>query len=257
MTAGRKQKLKKAFSITTNIIVYAFFALCVFLLVLAVVSKRDVDGAVKIFGREMRIVVSSSMEKCDETDVSRYEIKDLPVKTAIFIKLVPEDPQEAEAFYAELKKGDVLTFLYEQKTISHRIVSITKKGTGGYIIVLQGDNRSSDNGAMTQTIDTSESSSNCIIGKVTGANYVLGVLVCAVQEPLGLALIIIVPCAIILILQVVKIVNVVHLAKREKAEQKAQAQEHEIEALKRKIAELEGSLSPEDTENNNKQEGIE
>ena len=67
------------------------------------------DGAVNFFGYEMRTVLSDSMEKCDETDVSGFEIKDIPVKSLVFTETVPTG-EAAEEWYANLKVGDVLTF---------------------------------------------------------------------------------------------------------------------------------------------------
>ena len=143
----RATGFRKALNIIFNVFVYAFVVLGIFAVMLTIFSKRDADGAINVFGMQMRIVISPSMEKCEETDVSAYKIKDIPVKSMVFITLVPEDEAAAEEWYSTLQVGDVLTFKYKydtQETITHRIVSITQKPTGGYIISLEGDNKASD-----------------------------------------------------------------------------------------------------------------
>ena len=241
-------KALKILSIVGNVLVYVFFALCLFLLALSVFSKRDADGAVKIFGREMRIVVSSSMEKHESTDVSNFKIKDIRVKSAVFIQLVPEEEEKAHEWYAKLEVGDVLTFRYviasKQETITHRIVSIEEKEKG-FEIVLEGDNKGDSMGVTQQVIETwyhgNQADLNYVLGKVTGKSYFIGLIVFALTQPLGLSLIVIVPCMIIIVLQVIKIVGVLTEAKHQKAEEEVQKQASEMEELKRRIAELEAS----------------
>lgn len=245
----KKAKAKKALNIVANVLVYVFFALCVLVLIFSIFSKRDADGAVKMFGYEMRNVVSPSMEKDENFDYTGLKIKDLPVKTLVFVKLKPENEAKAAEWYASLKVGDVLTFRYRisrgQITITHRIISIEEEREGGYVIVLQGDNGASEDNDTrgTQTIHTkpqnAEESANYIIGKVTGQSYFLGILVWGVKQPVGIALIIIIPCVIIILLQVVKIVGAAGEGKRKKIEEERKAKEREVEELKRKIAELE------------------
>ena len=259
MEQAVKERIFKILKITGNVLVYVFFALCLAFLVLSIASKRDVDGAVKIFGHEMRIVLTGSMEKNEHTwdQVKQYKIKNIPQYSAVFVELVPDDREEAQAWYAELEVGDVLTFRYvmagRQETITHRIIEIEEK-TGGRLISLKAENGAGTPDTWdTQIIDTSATNStNYIIGKVTGKNYLLGLITYEVKQPLGIALIIIVPCVILIIWQVVKIVNVLNAGKREKAEEKAQAQQSELEELKRRIALLEGEQTdgpPADSEN--------
>ena len=229
------KKLKKGFSVFTSVLATLFFVLCMFALVVTITSKKDADGAMSIFGHQLRIVVSDSMEKCDQTDVSDYKIKSIPVKSMVFIELVPENEREAQEWYADLEVGDVLTFKYtyvKQETITHRIIDIEEKETGGYIITLEGDNKASGSTTLKQTIDTSiVGSTNYVVGKVTAKSTVLGHVVYAVMQPLGTALIIIVPCVAIIIMDVIKIVSVLGEGKKKK-------QQEEIEELKRQLNEL-------------------
>ena len=68
------ETLKKFWNIASTVLVYLFIAICIFSVVIAIASKKDSDGTATIFGKQMRIVISPSMEKCDQTDVSKFEI---------------------------------------------------------------------------------------------------------------------------------------------------------------------------------------
>ncbi len=239
MPNDKPNKTKKILRIVFDILTYLFFALCICTLFLSVTAKKDADGAVNLGGKQMRVVVSNSMEKCDQTDVSDYEIKDIPIKSMLFIDLVPEGKEEAEKWYADLKVGDVLTFRYlyvRQETITHRITKITPKQTGGYVINLEGDNKGSNTDTIAQTIDTSLTDSpNYVIGKVSGQSYALGLLVTAVKSPVGIVCIIIIPCVIIAIFEVVRLVNALTEKKREKERAEQRKKDEEFEELKRQL----------------------
>lgn len=235
--------LRKAGKIALDVIVYLFIALCLLAVVLVITSKKDSDGTATIFGKQMRFVQSPSMEKCEMTDVSAFEIKDIPMRSMVFIETVPEDPAKAAEWYAGLKVGDVLTFKYvyvRQETITHRITAIEPKETGGYIISLEGDNKSSDDGVLTQKIDTSiENNPNYIIGKVTGQNYPLGLLINALKSPAGIVCIIILPALAIIVLEVIKIINAFSAERKKKDEEEKEMQQNELDELRARLAELE------------------
>ncbi len=244
---------KKALKLVQNILTYVFVGLCIVLVVFTVLSKKN-DGAVNVFGHQARIVISESMEKCEQTDVSNYKIKDIPLKSMVFIEVVPEDEAKAEEFYKSLKVGDVLTFRYKydrQETITHRIVekkeNVNNNGvpTGGYTFTMKGDNKALANDPNaskadvgTQEINTDVESVNYIIGKVTGQSVVLGYTIYALKQPLGIALIIIIPSAIIMILEIIKIVGILNEDKKKKTEEEKDKQANEIEALKKELEEL-------------------
>ena len=234
---------KKVGKIVLNSLLYAFLAICIFLVFVTVVSKRDSDGAAEIFGYQMRVVVSDSMAANDLTDVSEYEIKDIPIRSMVFVQVMPEDPAEATAFYRGLKVGDVLTFRYvytSQVTITHRITSITEKDTGGFLIELAGDNKTSDNGQLYQTIDTSiPNNMNYVIGKVVGRSLLLGALLSFLLQPVGLVLLIIVPCLIIILLEVLKIIKMFADEKKKKVQDEVDQKDRELEELRSRLAALE------------------
>lgn len=240
-------KVKKILGIALNVLLYALLAACLFLLFVSVSSKKDSDGAATVLGKQFRLIRSDSMAESEFTDVSGYDIGSLPIKTLIVVDTVPTDEAEAEEWYASLEVGDVLTFRYvytAQETITHRITSIEKKETGGYIIELKGDNATSETAAGTQTIDTSVAESpNYVIGKVTGKSYVIGLLIYALKTPVGIVCIVILPCAIIIGLEIVRIVSVITEEKRKKAQEQSEKQESEIEKLKRELAALQNAVS--------------
>lgn len=250
-----RQKIKKIGKIAMDTVLYLFIALCLLAVTLVITSKRDSDGTATVFGKQMRFVQSPSMEKCELTDVSAFEIGAIPVRSVVFIETVPKDKAKADAWYADLKVGDVLTFKYvyvRQETITHRITAIEQKETGGYIISLAGDNKSSEDGALTQVIDTSlENSPNYVVGRVTGQCYPLGLLIHVLQKPVGIVCIVILPSLVILALEVVKIVRVLGAERKEKYKKEAEQRQGELDELRRRLAELEGERADRSEENEN------
>lgn len=239
----KKQTMKKIGNIVANTLLYLFLAICVFSVLIAIVSKKDTDGAAELFGYQMRIISSDSMAECDLTDVSEYEIGSLPLRSMVFVEIMPQEEQQADQWYRSLKVGDVLTFRYvytKQVTITHRIISIEEKDTGGFLIQLEGDNKNSDSQQMTQVIDTSiPENTNYVIGKVVGQAKLLGFVTSLLQEPVGLILIVIVPCFIIIALEIMKIVGVYSVDRKKKEQEERQRKEDELEELRRRLAELE------------------
>lgn len=239
--------VKKILKIGANVLTYAFLVLCIFTLFIAVSSKKDADGAATVFGKQIRIIRSDSMAKSEFTDVSNYKIKSLPIKSLIVVETVPKAEEKREAWFSKLKVGDVLTFRYvfvSQETVTHRITAIEAKEDGGYIIELKGDNAASENGAGTQTIDTSDlQSPNYVIGKVTWKSHALGVLVYALKTPVGIICIVILPCLIIIGLELARIIGVLQENKRKKAKEEAEKKENEIEELKRQLAALQTAVA--------------
>jgi hypothetical protein len=238
-----KANTKKIGNIALNVLVYVFLAICIFSVFITVLSKRDSDGAVQLFGYQMRVVTSDSMSESKFTDVSYYKIKDIPIRSMVFVKVMPDDPTKVDEWYRSLKVGDVLTFRYvytTQVTITHRITSITEKETGGFIIELTGDNKNSEDGQLTQIIDTSiPNNTNYVIGKVTGQSKILGLIMSFLMQPIGMLLAIIVPCFVIILFEILKITRVLGEDKKKKEREEKETKQREIEELRRKIIELE------------------
>ena len=194
-----------------GVILFCFLAVATLAVIVTLFSKKNETGAVEFMGYQTLVVISESMEKCSETDVSNFEIQSIPKNALIVIQLVPEDPFAVENWYRSLKVGDVLTFRYyytTQITITHRITSITEKETGGFIIELEGDNKSLNSNQLKQVIDTSEvNSMNYVVGKVKFVSGFSGVVLSALKSPIGLVFLIMVPCVIIIMMEILQINN--------------------------------------------------
>ena len=239
--------IKKVLGTLVNVLLYTFICISILGIVLTISAKKEPDGASTVFGRQIRYVLSPSMEKCDQTDVSQYEIKDIKVRSMVFIEVVPKDEREAKEWYADLEVGDVLTFKYvyaKQETITHRITDIYPNENGGYTITLEGDNKNADSNVLTQTIDTSlKNSPNYVIGKVTGQSYLLGLFISVLKSPAGIISIIILPSFVILLMEVLKIVRMMNADKHKKHEEEKAQQLSELDELRRRLAELEAQKS--------------
>ena len=243
---------KKVANIVLDVVVVAVLLLALFTMIVTVNAKKSKDGTATIFGYQLRFVQSGSMEKCAYTDVSKYKVKSIKVKSCVFIKTAPTDVEKIKEWYKTLKVGDVLTFQYKGEIITHRIVKIEEKETGnGYIITLKGDYKSSkDNEPAEQVIDTevdTPATVNYIIGKVTGQSYLLGLCVYVLKKPVGIVCVVIVPCLLMIVIQIFRIVNVLGEDKKNKRKEEQANKDDEIEELKRQLAALQNAAAPEES----------
>lgn len=244
---------KKVANIVLDVVVVAVLLLALFTIVVTINAKKSQDkDASSIFGYQLRFVQSGSMEKCAYTDVSKYKVKSIKVKSCVFIKTAPTDVEKIKEWYKTLKVGDVLTFQYKGEIITHRIVKIEEKETGnGYIITLKGDYKSSkDNEPAEQVIDTevdTPATVNYIIGKVTGQSYLLGLCVYVLKKPVGIVCVVIVPCLLMIVIQIFRIVNVLGEDKKNKRKEEQANKDDEIEELKRQLAALQNAAAPEES----------
>lgn len=238
-----KKKTKKIINILSNIILGIFLVVCIFSVIITLLSKKDSDGTAEIFGYQLRIITSESMAECPNTDVSNFKIKSIPLRSLVFVETVPDNSEEANKWYSELQVGDVLTFKYvytTQVTITHRIISIEDNGNGGYKIVLAGDNKNSEGGQLVQTLDTSlDEGTNYIIGKVTGQSRFIGTILSVLKTTLGIILLIMVPCVIIIGFEVSRIVRVYSDERKKKYQDEQEKKDKEIQELRDMIAKLE------------------
>ena len=236
-----KTKIKKISNIALNVLIYVFMAICIVSVIATVFFPMSSDGATTVLGYQFRVVTTGSMAKSPETDVSGYKIKSIPQNSLVIIKTMPEDPQEAADWYEnEVAIGDVLTFkyLYErQLVITHRVVDKYPNPEGeGYVIVLEGDNKNENVNLARQVIYTADDDSvNYIIGKVQAKSYVFGLFIGAMKEPLSLLLLIILPCLVIIGLEVAKIFKIVNAEKRERALVETAKKDEEILDLKKQL----------------------
>ena len=263
---------KKVANIVLDVVVVAVLLLALFTMIVTVNAKKSKDGTATIFGYQLRFVQSGSMEKCAYTDVSKYKVKSIKVKSCVFIKTAPTSEKEINEWYKTLKVGDVLTFQYNKNdgsvapedyegdsmVITHRVIRIEKKETGnGYIITLKGDYKSSkDNEPAEQVIDTevdTPATTTYIIGKVTGQSYLLGLCVYVLKKPVGIVCVVIVPCLLMIVIQIFRIVNVLGEDKKNKRKEEQANKDDEIEELKRQLAALQNAAAPEESADTQKE----
>ncbi len=254
---------KKVANIVLDVVVVAVLLLALFTIVVTVNAKKGKDGTATIFGYQLRFVQSGSMEKCAYTDVSKYKVKSIKVKSCVFIKTAPTSEKEINEWYKTLKVGDVLTFQYNKNdgsaapedyegdsmVITHRVIRIEKKENGnGYIITLKGDYKSGkDSEPAEQVIDTevdTPAKTTYIIGKVTGQSYLLGVCVYVLKKPVGIVCVVIVPCLLMIVIQIFRIVNVLGEDKKNKRKEEQANKDDEIEELKRQLAAFQNNKEP-------------
>lgn len=232
-----REQVKKIARIASTVLLFLIVIACGIAMILAMIAKRADSDAPTLFGYQLRVVTTDSMAECDLTDVSDYEVGSIPAGSLVFIKTMPEDVTEAEAWCRDLKVGDVLTFRYtyaEEVTITHRIIAITEKETGGYLIELAGDNKNSTTyNQLTQTIDTSIAvRSNYIVGKVTGQSELLGTIA---GRPTAILLMVLLVGFLVILIEAIRFVSL--LQKQGVTELK-----DELADLQRRLADIETRL---------------
>ena len=234
---------KRSVKIVFTVVLYLFVALCVLSVVLLLLGKGERDGATTVFGYQLRTVLTPSMDKNENTDVSGYDIGSIPKDAMVFIDTVPEDASEAKEWYSEIKVGDVLTFMYDEydiggspNVITHRVIKITET-EDGYTFMLRGDNDSS----AVQNVSTKydpQDPFTYVIGKVVGTNNLFGYFVTFIKKPVGMVFTVILPCVAIIIYEISRIFRVLGEKKREAIGAERALQAEKIAELERKLEEM-------------------
>ena len=172
--------MKKIF----KIIYYIFGAFIILVAGLLIISVFPVTGNIKFM-----IVQSGSMEPS--------------IKTGSLVMVKPA---------SDYKIGDVITFGQVTKTkapTSHRIQDI-KVNEGNVVYITKGD---ANNAPDAREVQKKE-----VLGKVVFSIPYLGYVVNFAKQPLGFALLIIIPALVIIFDEVKKIINEVKKAKEKKAQ---------------------------------------
>ncbi len=232
-----KKKLKRIASILLNAFFFSFLAISTLAAILLLSAGKDPYGAAEVLGYRLFVVTSDSMQRCEATPTDGFAVGPIPKRSMVIVESVPTGDEAAEAWYGSLKVGDVLTFRYvydTQVTITHRLVSIERNRDGGYLLQLAGDNKAAEADTLYQTIDTSKKTGgNYVIGRVRGQCYPLGILISILQTKAGIVFVVMIPCAIIILLEVIKLAGLRAAVKQERTNA-------ELDALRRRLAELEG-----------------
>lgn len=164
-----------------------FVAILAFILLLlffsiSVIGTQASGGRQSYIGMQFRVVATGSMEG-EETFYHEhdFQIGALPVGTMAFIRELPRDGAKRAAAYAELKEGDVLTFVYDwpdmgRILLTHRIIEI-ERDAEETVIFLQGDSPYCE--GEIQRISSKE---DAVIGQVIGQSRLLGGAVVFLQR---------------------------------------------------------------------------
>lgn len=163
-------------------------------ILLTILTFQMRDGTVTIFGYELRLVQTSSMEP----SVHAGDI--------VFIRTA----DSAHDFAAKLNEGDIITFLYADgaygpTVVTHRIVGISRDGEE-LVFTAHGD--AAEEGEF-QTVREDE-----IVGKVTYTSRVLGFIVRTLSTTTGTVFCIIVPASIVIVIELCCIISLCRQKKR-------------------------------------------
>jgi signal peptidase I len=164
-------RAKRAWKITSNLITGILFILLIFM-IFVVVSSRASGGEPNFLGNQLKTVLSGSMEPT--------------FKTGSIIAVKPvSDP-------SSLKKNDIITYMQpDQSLVTHRIIEVIKQGDQ-VMYQTKGDNN--------EDADTQPILSQNVVAKYTGFTIpFLGYLIDFAKSSKGLAALLIIPGALLLI----------------------------------------------------------
>ena len=234
--------IKKILGIVEWVLIAILLVFDIFVITTRFTSRTNGD-TFSFFGTQTRIVLTGSMEGSDSYYASHpeYEIKALPVNTAVFIQEKPKDQEKLDQFYASLKVGDVITFNYAgTKPVTHRIIK-TINVEHDYTFVCSGD-ALIDNKSLpaTQTLTVNaygEAKSNMqIVGKVKGSSKFVGFLVVNIAYKKWVMFVfIILPCFLV---SLYFILSAIFASRKEKREQMMLEKQNEVDRLKQELEEL-------------------
>ena len=180
-------------------VLVAFVVIVAILLIVSVLPINRLPGG-QAWNYKVMTVVSGSMEP------------DIKMGSVVVVKPVPStgstgSPQAGSGQASDYKIGDVITFGPYSKTkapTTHRIYEI-KVVDGQPVYITKGDANNSP--------DAREIKKGDILGKVLFSVPYVGYAVEFAKQPLGFALIIIVPAAVIIVDEIKKIIQEIHPVK--------------------------------------------
>ena len=253
---GKKKVWQKILSIGEWVLIGALLIFDIF--VISMRFSTNTGRGTNFFGNEIFIVQTGSMEGSQDLYDANpdWEIKDCPIDSAVFVQDAPAtisegDSQETiefkqqmiDAYYGDIKVGDVMTFYYQVGTtviVTHRVTAINIiHGQYGnvYRFTLRGDNPTGDKVVSayspTQTV---QSDTGMVIGKVTRCEVGLGkFIVHFIQNKVLMGVLIIAPAGIMFVYEIAKIIVILQ---RSKEQARQEAQNNEVNELKEKLEQL-------------------
>ena len=176
-----------------KVVVWIFDGIFVLLIAavvtLAVSSKLGKEEQPKLFGYQFMSVLSGSMSPTFETG-SIVAVKSVSLQ--------------------DIKKGDIVTFKEKEgRTVTHRVADIK-------------DNQLITKGDANNAEDTTPVTQNMILGKVVYWVPLLGYPVYYARTKLGLALLLVIPGAYMIIIQTLKLIKTINIIPGDSAEGKPQ-----------------------------------
>lgn len=272
-TENKKETVwKKVLNISLDVL-FALFVLLGVFLISANVSANKNNGTIVLFNNQLRIIETGSMaenKNYTKEEYKSFKIKNLPIETLISIDdITKKSHEKRDAFYATLKRGDVLTFKYPvsglTSVVTHRITKVEQLGDRNfysddytqllytrpnYKITLKGDAVEGEGGGLYQIIETArdeEDPTTYVIGKVTWASLPAGKMTKFTTSKWGIMVFVIIPCGVLLAYEVNKIAFVIVRERKAKKDQKKLSEkDEEIEELRKKLAELESKSKKEE-----------
>lgn len=146
--------MKKFFKIISKII-YILIFLCLGVSIVFAVVQKSSDNKNSIGGIKIFTVITGSM-------IPVYEIGDI----IIVKEVLPEEIEVGDDIVYKGEKGS-----YNNKTITHRVISIQKKEDGNYKIITKGVANSAQDPEINQTQLRGK-----VIGKVSIISFILKVI---------------------------------------------------------------------------------
>lgn len=185
--------MKKLVKITGNVL-YGLVIATLIMLTVIVISSRASGGEPELFGYQLKIVLSGSMEPTFHTG------------SIILVKKV-EDP-------TVMKEGDVITFVNENnQTVTHRIIDVLNQ-SGKPFYQTKGDNN--------EDPDSNLVIPDNVLAKYTGITVpYVGYFLEYASTPIGTAILLIIPGAILLGYSVITIRQAIKEVERKMEKGKA------------------------------------
>jgi len=190
-TVSRANKLSTMAEILGNIL-FGVMLILVILLVFSLLSSKLSGGPPQVAGHHMYVVLSGSISPAFDTG------------SLVFVRPASIDM---------IKEGDIITYTgrgNSKQLISHRAVAISNTEEGIKIIT---------KGDANDATDPNSVNSENLVGKVVLAIPYLGYFVSFAQTKRGLITLILIPAAVLLIVDSVNLYNNLNAMKNEKATQ--------------------------------------
>lgn len=221
MDQNKTKKVTKILKIVLNVFFYSVIAILV-LFSFANMKLKEKDDIANLFGRGFLTVLTDSMTGDNKDSFT--------VDDVIFVEILNDEKR------LDLKVGDIVTYfsmeipeLEVQGFITHRIIEIIEL-EGEVFLVTQGDK---ENATPDEPINIKEA-----LAVYTGKWEGTGAALKELQSPTGFALYVILPVALILIVEGVFLVRNIVRLNNEKLREKLSTEPNksfDVEAEKEKI----------------------